>query len=304
MKKKDDIELDLDLKFELENHEKEKKEEEKINSTDPDCTEKIVEGLMDDFNNKDKSEESEEKEDDPPGVLTYGQVSFFKDQETEPQIDDTEIADGEETYVKPKKPKNDLSKHYNVAILSIITILLLLAFFLVRNIVDKNGKEEASNPSTYETEENEAYLRIKELDAENKRLKDENSNLRNELASILTESGAEYFTSEAPVSEVSVATEEIPAGVPSEETLISAPPAPPTPEPTPEPTPDPTPQYEEPNAYTPPQELTRYTVQDGDTLSELSTKFYGTSKKYQKIVDANNLANGVIKSGQTIIIPE
>jgi LysM repeat protein len=49
-----------------------------------------------------------------------------------------------------------------------------------------------------------------------------------------------------------------------------------------------------------------YTIQKGDSLSKISQKFYGTPKKWKKILDANKdkLGNGqVLKIGTTINIP-
>ncbi len=47
-----------------------------------------------------------------------------------------------------------------------------------------------------------------------------------------------------------------------------------------------------------------YTVQSGDTLSSISQQFYGTSTKYQKIIDANSLTSDSLNLGQVLIIPE
>ncbi len=47
-----------------------------------------------------------------------------------------------------------------------------------------------------------------------------------------------------------------------------------------------------------------YTVQAGDNLSEISKHFYGDANKYNKIVEANKLADpDKIKAGQQLIIP-
>lgn len=49
-----------------------------------------------------------------------------------------------------------------------------------------------------------------------------------------------------------------------------------------------------------------YTIQKGDSLSKISQKFYGTPKRWKKILDANRdkLGNGqVLKIGTTIVIP-
>ncbi len=50
-----------------------------------------------------------------------------------------------------------------------------------------------------------------------------------------------------------------------------------------------------------------YTVQKGDTLSKISLKFYGTSKKWKKIVEANREKlgqNQILRAGMVIVIPE
>ena len=50
-----------------------------------------------------------------------------------------------------------------------------------------------------------------------------------------------------------------------------------------------------------------YVVQQGDTLSEISQRFYGNAGQYMKIFNANkNTLNDPdkIKAGQTLVIPE
>jgi nucleoid-associated protein YgaU len=47
-----------------------------------------------------------------------------------------------------------------------------------------------------------------------------------------------------------------------------------------------------------------YTIQSGDNLSKVSKRFYGDPNKYQKIAQANNIADAnKIQAGQTITIP-
>jgi nucleoid-associated protein YgaU len=47
-----------------------------------------------------------------------------------------------------------------------------------------------------------------------------------------------------------------------------------------------------------------YTIQSGDNLSKVSKKFYGDPNKYEKIAQANNIADAnKISAGQTITIP-
>jgi nucleoid-associated protein YgaU len=49
-----------------------------------------------------------------------------------------------------------------------------------------------------------------------------------------------------------------------------------------------------------------YTVRKGDTLSKISQQFYGTPKKWRKIVDANKDRlghNQMLKAGMTLVIP-
>lgn len=50
-----------------------------------------------------------------------------------------------------------------------------------------------------------------------------------------------------------------------------------------------------------------YTVQKGDTLSRIAQKFYGSSKKWRRIVEANKDKLGqsqVLKAGMTLVIPK
>jgi nucleoid-associated protein YgaU len=47
-----------------------------------------------------------------------------------------------------------------------------------------------------------------------------------------------------------------------------------------------------------------YTIQAGDNLSKVSKLFYGNPNKYQKIADANNIADpDKIRAGQSINVP-
>ena len=47
-----------------------------------------------------------------------------------------------------------------------------------------------------------------------------------------------------------------------------------------------------------------YTVQPSDTLQDISSRFYGVSSKYQRIVNANpEIKNNNIFVGQVLIIP-
>jgi nucleoid-associated protein YgaU len=47
-----------------------------------------------------------------------------------------------------------------------------------------------------------------------------------------------------------------------------------------------------------------YTIASGDNLSKISKHFYGDANKYQKIAQANNIADAnKIRAGQTITIP-
>ncbi len=55
------------------------------------------------------------------------------------------------------------------------------------------------------------------------------------------------------------------------------------------------------------QSARRYTVQPGDTLSQISKKFYGTANQYMKIFEANRqiLSDpNRIQAGQELAIPE
>ena len=50
----------------------------------------------------------------------------------------------------------------------------------------------------------------------------------------------------------------------------------------------------------------RYTVQRGDTLASISRKFYKSSARWQRILDANGgviSKPGDLKPGQTLVIP-
>ncbi len=49
---------------------------------------------------------------------------------------------------------------------------------------------------------------------------------------------------------------------------------------------------------------TTYTVKSGDSLSRISSKFYGTTNGYQKIKDANNLKSDNLTAGQVLVIPK
>ena len=48
----------------------------------------------------------------------------------------------------------------------------------------------------------------------------------------------------------------------------------------------------------------RYTIKSGDNLSKISKHFYGSPNHYQKIAEANGIADAnLIRAGQTISIP-
>ena len=48
----------------------------------------------------------------------------------------------------------------------------------------------------------------------------------------------------------------------------------------------------------------QYTIQSGDNLSKISKHFYGSANHYQKIAEANSIADpDKIRAGQTITIP-
>jgi LysM repeat protein len=48
----------------------------------------------------------------------------------------------------------------------------------------------------------------------------------------------------------------------------------------------------------------RYTVQSGDTLTKIAEQFYGDPRKFDLIVDANNLDSATgLRVGQVLIIP-
>jgi nucleoid-associated protein YgaU len=50
-----------------------------------------------------------------------------------------------------------------------------------------------------------------------------------------------------------------------------------------------------------------YTVEEGDTLSSISAKFYGTTGRWEKILKANrdNLSGaGMLRAGMKIVVPD
>ena len=62
-------------------------------------------------------------------------------------------------------------------------------------------------------------------------------------------------------------------------------------------------QPNQPNQSVESGEFTMYTVQQGDTLSRIASRFYGNSGEYQKIMDANGLTNTNIYPSQPLKIP-
>ncbi len=58
------------------------------------------------------------------------------------------------------------------------------------------------------------------------------------------------------------------------------------------------------NSNTSSGSTTTYTVVAGDTLSSISSKVYGTSTQYKKIMEANNLTSENLQLGQVLIIPQ
>lgn len=55
------------------------------------------------------------------------------------------------------------------------------------------------------------------------------------------------------------------------------------------------------------EEFTNYTVQKGDTLQKISTKFFGTTKKWKKIFNANQdilKSPDKVRPGMTLKIPK
>jgi len=66
------------------------------------------------------------------------------------------------------------------------------------------------------------------------------------------------------------------------------------------------PEIAEPIHAAQPADFEKYTVQKNDTLQKISLKFFGTTKKWQKIFEANKStlkAPNKIYPGQTLIIP-
>ena len=72
--------------------------------------------------------------------------------------------------------------------------------------------------------------------------------------------------------------------------------------PFPQPLPPPT-HIDPPPALPPATEAKTHVVGTGETLSEISAKYYGTAKNWKKIAEANKVDQSELKVGQKLIIP-
>ncbi|MBF0501097.1 MAG: LysM peptidoglycan-binding domain-containing protein [Candidatus Riflebacteria bacterium] len=106
------------------------------------------------------------------------------------------------------------------------------------------------------------------------------------------------------------APEPAPAPAPEPEPAPAPAPEPePAPAPMPEPAPEPTPIVEPApipgeTGATSEEKTKSYVVQKGDTMAKISKKVYGTTKKWKKIADANNIKDPkALKVGKTLKIP-
>lgn len=102
--------------------------------------------------------------------------------------------------------------------------------------------------------------------------------------------------------------EPAPAPAPEPEPAPAPEPEPmPAPAPEPEPIPEPAPMPAVdsiPGETGASDKASTYVVQKGDTLAKISKKVYGTTKKWKKIAEANNLTNPkALKVGKTLQIP-
>lgn len=103
---------------------------------------------------------------------------------------------------------------------------------------------------------------------------------------------------------------------PAPEPVVAPAPEPiaePVPEPIAEPAPEPAPIEQPvvesapmPNEVAPAADTaSSYKVEKGDTLAKISKKVFGTTKKWKKIADANNIKNPkALKVGMTLNIPQ
>lgn len=74
--------------------------------------------------------------------------------------------------------------------------------------------------------------------------------------------------------------------------------------PAPESTPEPAPAAPEPEPAPAAPAAQTYTVAGGDTLWAIAERFYGDGNQYQRIADANGIANpDLINAGQVLTIP-
>jgi len=152
-----------------------------------------------------------------------------------------------------------------MAVGAVIIIIIIIMTALVFRINSKNAQL---------AEANEKLAKVEDESADYQRTLIENDGLREQISEL-----------EAEIERITTLLTNMPAVSQAPETPSSPPSQTAT---------------ESPVAIT---EATTYTVQRGDTLSSIASRFYGNSGEYQKIMDANNMTNTVIHPGQTLRIP-
>ena len=310
MKRQQKIEDELNLKLELEVERellgKENTTEESIDEYDEDFFEgfrevqveeiddsvnshRIVENLMsevereqdvqlDDTVVDDFLQEEEDSSDKDLLLYSSGFVAQdfldYDDDVTENEDDD---------YIKGDTPRNKYNSGVGGKVLfGLFLVFLVITCYFAAQSKDSGKLDEVgdSGKPQYTDEEVENFI------SQNQDLYAEIESLKSELAKLTSDSTAvaeadptpeivEESNEESGLSSVNppIANEIIPLSP-----VVVA-----EPEPKPEPI--------------------TYVVQENDTLSKISIKFYGNHRSYQRIIDANGLDNDAIKLGQTLIIP-
>lgn len=235
-------------------------------------------------------------------------VSFFKDvPEYETEAEAVPIPMPRKPAVK-EKYKEEPNKMKIVAI-SVIILLLCVLAALVNKINTLNAKSDKEiGTETVLNADNET---IQILTEKNKILSDDVATLRSNIADMMASSGGEAIQptevptekpletltpTEAPVVAVAPVTVQTPAPTKNTQQSSSVKPA----------------ATQAPATMTRAEEernsvLTKdvkYTVVKGDSLIRLSKRFYGDSKLYTKIKEANGLTEEELYMGQKIIIPK